>query len=407
MDAIAKAAGVPAEDVRQGLGLRSNQIELHPILSFKRLTPLASRDCLRVLALDARRIRGIIPVSFSRLPRRTEGQDSNTQWMYHGHGKRPHLIAMGPLEPEDEAGLPMDAEAMGGAAQEARAGPAALTSSGLKKSRLAWFDSFGKIVAGLTALVALVSGGVGLYFIFEPPPPKVEQATFDSQQLLQYGPSVPLNEYFKLVGETPQAAGFSATKLKLYGALGGVYITVPVTLMGLQGSDTTVLWSLYRASDRSPVLNWVNNSVGSIRPPRDTFTRLVELWVPMPERRERYFVVIEILHDGEPLASVPTRMFVGLTPAGNQVSAIPPPVNPEPPPTATQTFTIGSAPPPSETTSTAPPPVTHPAPPPPDYVITPRRLKSPIAPPAVISSTNSRVSSPVNSPASTQTFTVR
>jgi hypothetical protein len=295
---------------------------------------------------------------------------------------------------------------MSGAAQEARADPATLTESGLKKSRFGWFDSFGRIVAGLTALVALVSGGVGLYFIFEPPPPKVEQATFDSQQLLQYGPSVPLNEYFKLVGETPQAAGFSAAQLKLNGALGGVYITVPVTLMGLRGSDTTVLWSLYRASDRSPVLNWVNNSVGSIRPPRDTFTRLVELWVPMPERRGRYFVVIEIMHDGEPLASVPTRMFVGLMPTGDQVSVIPPPVNPVPPPTTTQTFTIGSAPPSSETTSTAPPPVTQPVPPPPDYVITQRRLKSPIVPPAVITSTNGRLSSPVNSPASAQTFTV-
>jgi hypothetical protein len=69
---------------------------------------------------------------------------------------------------------------------------------GTMKSFLSWFDSFGKIVAGLTGLVLFVSGAVSLYFLLRPPPPQVQEATFDNGQLQQYGPPTTLRDYLTL-----------------------------------------------------------------------------------------------------------------------------------------------------------------------------------------------------------------
>ena len=87
---------------------------------------------------------------------------------------------------------------------------------------------------------------------------------------------------------------------------------MPVTLVGLRGSDVRFVWSLYRASDRAPVEDWILQDAGGVKAPRDRSTYLVGVWVQLPQVPGRYVAVIEIKGDGRPLDSVSTREFPGL-----------------------------------------------------------------------------------------------
>src|SRR6266568_7358259 len=84
--------------------------------------------------------------------------------------------------------------------------PQEATSSGdaacvkTKTSLLSRFGDAGKIVQGLTGVVVLVTGAVGLYYLLWPAPPIEQQASFASSELQQYGPPTTFQEYLELVG---------------------------------------------------------------------------------------------------------------------------------------------------------------------------------------------------------------
>jgi hypothetical protein len=173
---------------------------------------------------------------------------------------------------------------------------------------LSWFDSIGKVAGGLTAVVVLVTGAVSLYFLLRPPPPKVEEASFAPKQLQQFGPPTSLGAFYRLVGHPELEKRYTPAELRAH----GVYITVPVTLVGLRGADTKVRWSLYRARDRVPVESWIGQDAGPVKAPRDHYRALVQVWVQLPQVPGRYLAVIELVRGGEPLDSVVTRSFLGL-----------------------------------------------------------------------------------------------
>jgi hypothetical protein len=196
------------------------------------------------------------------------------------------------------------------------------------KSLLAYFDSVGKIVAGLTGLVALVSGAISLYFVLRPPPPVKGKAEFAKRELRQFGPPTPLGLYFNLAGERSLAHSYTTQALNTV----GVFYTVPVSLVGLRNTDTKVAWSLYRATDRAPVADWINQPAGTVKAPRNDFTFVLKVWIQLPELAGNYFAVIEIDLGNKSLDLVETPTFTGR-------SAVP-----GPPPTTTAATTTATGP---------------------------------------------------------------
>jgi hypothetical protein len=167
-------------------------------------------------------------------------------------------------------------------------------------------SSSGKVVGALTGLVALATGSFELYQKVIPPPPVEQAASFASSELEQYGPPTTFQEYLELVG-SPK---LSPPPTKEQRNARGMYITVPVTLVGLKNVETSVVYSLYHANNMAPLRNWIYEQENQIRAASDNFTTLLSMWIQMPGEPETYVAVISLIsRDGESLASVRTRPF--------------------------------------------------------------------------------------------------
>jgi hypothetical protein len=167
-------------------------------------------------------------------------------------------------------------------------------------------SSSGKVVAALTALVALATGSFALYQKIFPPPPVEQSASFASSQLEQYGPPTTFQEYLELVG-SPK---LSPPPTKEQRRARGMYITVPLTLVGLKNVETSVVYSLYHANNMAPLENWIYQPENKIRAASDDFTTLLSMWIQMPGEPGTYVAVISLIGpDGESLASVRTKTF--------------------------------------------------------------------------------------------------
>jgi hypothetical protein len=167
-------------------------------------------------------------------------------------------------------------------------------------------SSSAKVVAALTGLVALATGSFELYQKVIPPPPVEQAASFASSELEQYGPPTTFQEYLELVG-SPK---LSPPPTKEQRNARGMYITVPVTLVGLKNRETSVVYSLYHANNMAPLKNWIYEEENQIRAASDNFTTLLSMWIQMPGEPETYVAGISLIgRDGESLASVRTRRF--------------------------------------------------------------------------------------------------
>jgi hypothetical protein len=167
-------------------------------------------------------------------------------------------------------------------------------------------SSSGKIVGALTGLVVLATGSFELYQKVFPPPPVEQAASFASSELEQYGPPTTFQEYLELVG-SPK---LSPPPTKEQRNARGMYITVPVTLVGLKNVETSVVYSLYHANNLAPLKNWIYEQENQIRAASDNFTTLLSMWIQMPGEPGTYVAVISLIsRDGESLASVRTKPF--------------------------------------------------------------------------------------------------
>jgi hypothetical protein len=175
-------------------------------------------------------------------------------------------------------------------------------------SRLrAWLgSSYGKVGGALTALVGLATASFALYQNIFPPPPVEQAASFGSSELQQYGPPTTFEEYLELVG-SPR---LSPPPTKEQRNARGMYITVPVTLVGLNNVEVSVVYSLYHAKNMAPLKNWIYEHENQMRAASDNFTTLLSLWIQMPGASGTYVAVISLIsRDGESLASVRTKSF--------------------------------------------------------------------------------------------------
>jgi hypothetical protein len=85
---------------------------------------------------------------------------------------------------------------------------------------------------------------------------------------------------------------------------------VPVTLVGLKGVATDVVYSLYHADNMAPLANWIFEPENRITAASDSFTTLLSMWIQMPGAPGTYEAVINLVgRDGEPLAGVRTKPF--------------------------------------------------------------------------------------------------
>ena len=158
----------------------------------------------------------------------------------------------------------------------------------------------------MTGLVALATASFALYQHVFPPPPVEQAATFASAQLEQFGPPTTFEEYLELVGSPKLSPPPTMEQRNAR----GMYVTVPVTLVGLKNVETSVVYSLYHKDNMAPLKNWIYEQENQFRAASDNFTALLSMWIQMPGVPGTYVAVISLVsRDGESLASVRTKPF--------------------------------------------------------------------------------------------------
>lgn len=187
------------------------------------------------------------------------------------------------------------------------------------KRLIQYFDSVGKIAGALATVVALISGGIALYYVLRPPPPAKGEAKFLADELSKYGPPFRLRDYLKIARLSTN--GYSEHELDTP----GVYFTVLVRREGLRNLDTPLFWTVYRGADSVPVGGFVRQKAALARAPRNDFTCGVGIWIPLPQMRGTYFAVIEIDHGDLWLDQVQTPSFGGYAAYGGNPTPAPPP----------------------------------------------------------------------------------
>ena len=125
-------------------------------------------------------------------------------------------------------------------------------------------------------------------------------------RITQYGPPTTFQEYLELVG-SPKLVPSPTTAQR---HAKGIYITVPVTLVGLKNVTTRVVYSLFRASDMAPLQNWIYQSENQITATSENYTTLLSMWIQSPGNPGTYVAVIELIDpDAQSLADVRTKPF--------------------------------------------------------------------------------------------------
>lgn len=152
---------------------------------------------------------------------------------------------------------------------------------------LAWFDSLGKIVAGLTAIVVLITGIVSLVLLLLPKPLPLRKATLTDLQL------VAQESYGDFLQETGQSArGHSQAELH---QLGNYYI-VRVNVEGLQNQNPEIVWSVHsrgRKTQLQPEL-WIHQPVDAFKPPASSYEFTAQVWVQRPPVPGKFYALLEI-----------------------------------------------------------------------------------------------------------------
>ena len=93
----------------------------------------------------------------------------------------------------------------------------------------------------------------------------------------------------------------------------GVSVSFEVTLEGFSGRRVDVSWSLYRArgGGRVPYSWLINHPVLQLTGEAENDTASKEFWVPLPKKRQRFFVRISVLtQNGTKLTFKDTRSFL-------------------------------------------------------------------------------------------------
>jgi hypothetical protein len=173
---------------------------------------------------------------------------------------------------------------------------------------LVYFDSVGKVVAGLTGVVLLITATVSLIYLLWPnpsPPPPPRKATMTIID------SVPNERYRDYLLETGQdSRDFSRAKLRQLGTL--YYVQVAVE--GLRNRSPQIVWSLRGRVPNKEREDWIHQFLASFTPPADSYARTAKVWIQYPPFPGKFSAVIEIEYpEDESLYVVRTDHFSGRT----------------------------------------------------------------------------------------------
>jgi hypothetical protein len=154
---------------------------------------------------------------------------------------------------------------------------------------LSWgyFDSLGKIVAGLTAIVVLITGIVTLVLLLLPNPLPARKATLSG---LQFVAQESLADFLQETGKPTD--GHTPAELR---QLGNYYI-VRVSVEGLRNQQPEIVWSVHSRGQEShlqPEL-WIHQLLASFEPPAENYEFTAQAWIQRPPVRGRFYALIEV-----------------------------------------------------------------------------------------------------------------
>jgi hypothetical protein len=159
---------------------------------------------------------------------------------------------------------------------------------------LAYYDSLKKklagLVAGLTALVVLITGIVTLVDHFLPKPLQARRATLTGVQFIA---QEPLKDYLRETGGDPTQWTSDALKQT------GRYYIVRVRLEGLRNHPPNIVWSMHNRGQRRLLqpAAWLRQKVSlppDFKPPADTYEFAVPIFIQRPSAKGQFYVVLEV-----------------------------------------------------------------------------------------------------------------
>jgi hypothetical protein len=164
------------------------------------------------------------------------------------------------------------------------------------------------VVGGAATIVGLVSGILGLVFLLQPDlqPGGDDDATRTRATLEQtsFAPSITRRAFLARTDQSAQ--GFTAEQL----AERGAFVRFRVRIDGFQGVPITLSRELIDEAGEEVE----DEKAIRITPPRAEVDRDWYDWVPLDERRGRYFLTFKLIAPDEdaPLATLETDPFPGL-----------------------------------------------------------------------------------------------
>jgi hypothetical protein len=170
--------------------------------------------------------------------------------------------------------------------------------------------SAGATLGLVATIVGLVSGIIGLVFLFAPDlqpsgEPEEQAATLSH---LQVRPNASFREYLARV-DLPRT-GYTAAQLARRGAL----LQFRIRTSGFEGTRLILKWELYDDATGEQV----NESKATIlKPTAKTNEANWRFWVPVPHRRGPFYAVVELQQQKQdfrlPLDTIESQPFAGQT----------------------------------------------------------------------------------------------
>jgi hypothetical protein len=169
--------------------------------------------------------------------------------------------------------------------------------------------SAGALLALAGTIIGLVSGIVGLVFLFKPDlKPSVETAKQAATlSRLRMQPNTSFRQYLDRV-DLP-ATPYTKPQLARRGAL----LQFRVGITGFEGERLTLKWELFEAATGDQINE---SKATTITPTTETNEATWPFWVPLPKRTGRFYAVVELKQQKEDyllsLDTLQTKPFRGL-----------------------------------------------------------------------------------------------
>lgn len=195
-----------------------------------------------------------------------------------------------------------------------------------RPSLLQRFRALPPVVQAIGGLLGVVSTAIGLVFLLDPglrpgetstPPAKIagNLTYLGLERNVAYG--------IHLAADRLSPHGYSPAQLKRHGNV----MEVSASLVGLQGSQVPLVWSLYHAegTNRTPLARtqYLNQPIQPIQLTGGQFAGILYVWIPTPDVQGHYIARILVLYHQAVLRSVDSDVFAG-EPTTNPAPPVPP-----------------------------------------------------------------------------------